>query len=66
MEDHGSLRLFISQGVPWPYYARPAGGDVSVEDVRAMRRRQWELGIPEAFEWVVELAPTLSPSTSCR
>jgi GNAT superfamily N-acetyltransferase len=62
VEEHGPLRLFISEGVPWPYYARPAGGDVSAEDVRTMRRRQWELGIPETFEWVVDLAPTLAPA----
>ena len=49
--------------MPWPYYARPAGGDgVTADDVRAVRRRQWELGVPEAFEWVVELAPTLGPA----
>ncbi len=60
MEDHGPLRLFISEGVPWPYYARPAGGAITADDVRAVRRRQWELGLPETFEWVVDLAPTLS------
>jgi ribosomal protein S18 acetylase RimI-like enzyme len=30
--------------------------------VRAVRRRQWTLGVPEAFEWVVDLAPTLGPA----
>jgi ribosomal protein S18 acetylase RimI-like enzyme len=62
VEEHGPLRLFISEGVPWPYYARPAGGDITADDVRAMRRRQWTLGIPETFEWIVDLAPTLSPA----
>jgi GNAT superfamily N-acetyltransferase len=62
VEDHGPLRLFVSQGVPWPYYARPAGGDISSDDVRAVRSRQWELGVPEAFEWIVDLAPTLGPA----
>jgi GNAT superfamily N-acetyltransferase len=63
VEEHGTLRLFISQGVPWPYYARPSGsGDITADDVRAMRARQWELGVPEAFEWIVELAPTLTPA----
>jgi GNAT superfamily N-acetyltransferase len=28
--------------------------------VRAVRRRQWTLGVPEAFEWIAELAPTLA------
>ncbi|HEX5622554.1 MAG TPA: GNAT family N-acetyltransferase [Solirubrobacteraceae bacterium] len=62
VEDCGPLRLFVSEGVPWPYYARPAGGDITAEDVRTMRSRQWELGVPEAFEWVAELAPTLTPA----
>jgi ribosomal protein S18 acetylase RimI-like enzyme len=60
VEEHGPLRLFISEGVPWPYYARPAGGPISVDDVRTVRRRQWALGVPEAFEWIAELAPTLA------
>jgi GNAT superfamily N-acetyltransferase len=63
VEEHGALRLFVSQGVPWPYYARPSGaGDITAADVRAMRARQWELGVPEAFEWVVDLAPSLAPA----
>jgi ribosomal protein S18 acetylase RimI-like enzyme len=62
VEDHGPLRLFVAQEVPWPYYARPAGGEVSAEDVAAVRRRQWSLGLPEAFEWIVDLAPTLGPA----
>jgi ribosomal protein S18 acetylase RimI-like enzyme len=35
---------------------------VTATDVRAVRSRQWELGVPETFEWVVELAPTLGPA----
>jgi N-acetylglutamate synthase-like GNAT family acetyltransferase len=60
VEEHGSLRLFISDGVPWPYYARPAGGPVMAEDVRAVRARQWELGVPEAFEWIADVSPTMT------
>ena len=52
----------MAEGVPWPYYARPSGGEITAGDVRAVRRRQWELGAPEAFEWVSELAPTLAPA----
>jgi ribosomal protein S18 acetylase RimI-like enzyme len=52
----------VAEEVPWPYYARPAGGDVTAGDVKAVRRRQWELGAPEAFEWIAELAPTLAPA----
>jgi N-acetylglutamate synthase-like GNAT family acetyltransferase len=62
VEDYGPLRLFVSQDVPWPYYARPAGGEISADDVAAVRRRQWSLGLPEAFEWIVDLAPTLGPA----
>jgi ribosomal protein S18 acetylase RimI-like enzyme len=62
VEEHGPLRLFVAQDVPWPYYARPAGGDITADDVRAVRRRQWTLGTPEAFEWIVDLAPTLGPA----
>jgi ribosomal protein S18 acetylase RimI-like enzyme len=62
VEEHGPLRLFVAEAVPWPYYARPAGGDVTVADVRAVRARQWELGAPEAFEWIADLAPTLGPA----
>jgi ribosomal protein S18 acetylase RimI-like enzyme len=50
-------------GVPWPYYARPAGGgEIDADDVATVRRRQWSLGVPEAFEWIVEVAPTLGPA----
>ncbi len=63
MEEHGPLRLFVADGVPWPYYARPSGaGAVTATDVQAVRSRQWELGLPETFEWVVDLAPTLGPA----
>jgi N-acetylglutamate synthase-like GNAT family acetyltransferase len=60
VEEHGPLRLFVSEGVPWPYYARPSGdGAATAHDVEAVRARQRELGVPEAFEWVHELAPSL-------
>jgi N-acetylglutamate synthase-like GNAT family acetyltransferase len=63
VEDHGPLRLFVSQDVPWPYYARPSGdGEITDADVRAVRSRQWELAVPETFEWIVDLAPTLGPA----
>jgi N-acetylglutamate synthase-like GNAT family acetyltransferase len=52
----------VADGVPWAYYARPAGGAVTAAHVRAVRARQWALGVPEAFEWIVELAPTLGPA----
>ena len=75
VEEWGPLRLFVQQGAGWPYYARPASPSSSPatpdptrgasptpfhpEDVARVRARQRELGIPEEFEWVHELAPTL-------
>ena len=60
----GPLTLFVTDGPGWPYYARPRLGatTVSAEDVAAMRRLQRALGVPEAFEWVAEVTPSLKPS----
>jgi ribosomal protein S18 acetylase RimI-like enzyme len=61
VEEHGPLTLFVKQGAGWPYYARPAlpaRGDVTAADVAAVRARQRELGIDEAFEWVPETTPS--------
>ncbi|XXX77238.1 GNAT family N-acetyltransferase [Sorangium sp. So ce134] len=60
--DHGPLTLFVRRGDGWPYYARPTlghRGAVSAEDVAAVRARQRELSVPEAFEWVLETTPGL-------
>jgi ribosomal protein S18 acetylase RimI-like enzyme len=61
-EDLGPFTLFVSRG-GWPYYARPrrgyAGPAATVHDVRRVRARQRDLGLPESFEWVDELAPGL-------
>ncbi|MEK2492583.1 GNAT family N-acetyltransferase [Kitasatospora purpeofusca] len=63
VEDFGPLSLFVAEGTGWPYYARPAlghGGPVpTAADVRRVRARQRELGLPEAFEWVAEHDPLL-------
>jgi ribosomal protein S18 acetylase RimI-like enzyme len=62
-EDHGPLTLFVNRGAGWPYYARPRRGwpgEVAVEDVRAVRARQRALGVPESFEWVAEVTPSLA------
>ena len=61
VEDHGGLVLFVREGEGWPYYARPriGAGTPSAADITAARRRQRELGIPEAFEWVHETTPDL-------
>ncbi|MEU1077567.1 MULTISPECIES: GNAT family N-acetyltransferase [unclassified Streptomyces] len=61
-EDFGPLTLFVRDGVGWPFYARPTPGHtgpVSAADVDRVRARQRGLGIPEAFEWVHEVAPGL-------
>ncbi|MEU1809742.1 GNAT family N-acetyltransferase [Micromonospora sp. WMMD1076] len=61
-EDHGALVLFVRDGGGWPFYARPrldATGAPTLADVTAVRARQRELGLPEAFEWVHEHQPDL-------
>jgi GNAT superfamily N-acetyltransferase len=60
VEEHGSLRLFVqTHEGGHPFYARPGSGLPTVEEVLAVRARQRELGVPEAFEWVHETAPGL-------
>ncbi|SEQ25568.1 FR47-like protein [Streptomyces sp. yr375] len=66
-EDFGPLRLFVRREPGAPYYggpghARPtAAGAAAVgsADIARVRARQRELGVPEAFEWLAESAPTL-------
>lgn len=61
VEDFGALVLFVRKGEGWPYYARPRIGaeTPSAADITAVRRRQRELGVAEAFEWVHETNPDL-------
>jgi ribosomal protein S18 acetylase RimI-like enzyme len=63
VEDFGALVLFVREGEGWPYYARPVIGaeTPSAADITAVRRRQRELGVPEALEWVHETTPDLLP-----
>ncbi len=62
-EEIGPFTLFVAHDAHgWPYYARPRlgyAGRATVGDVAAVRARQRELDVPEAFEWVVENAPDL-------
>ena len=61
VEEIGPFTLFVSTGA-WPYYARPRLGlehDFTADEIEAVRARQRELGIPEAFEWVHEVTPSL-------
>jgi ribosomal protein S18 acetylase RimI-like enzyme len=62
VEQHGALTLFVSR-IPWRFYGRPRIGlteDVGADDVAAVRARQRELGVREAFEWVFETTPSLA------
>ncbi|EWM68579.1 MULTISPECIES: GNAT family N-acetyltransferase [Micromonospora] len=61
-EEYGALVLFVREGAGWPFYARPrldATEHPTLADVNAVRTRQQELGLPEAFEWVHEHQPEL-------
>jgi ribosomal protein S18 acetylase RimI-like enzyme len=61
-EDIGPLTLFVaSQG--WPMYARPrldAAERVRADDVAAVAARQRELDVPVSFEWVDDIAPSMT------
>lgn len=61
VESIGPFEVFGMGSAGWPYYARPRVGAtvVNVTDVNAVRVRQRELGVPEAFEWVHETTPAL-------
>ncbi|HKH17054.1 MAG TPA: GNAT family N-acetyltransferase [Solirubrobacteraceae bacterium] len=66
VEEHGALTLFVSR-IPWRFYGRPRlglGEDVGAGDVAAVRARQRELGVREAFEWVLETTPSLAGAAS--
>jgi ribosomal protein S18 acetylase RimI-like enzyme len=61
-EEIGSLVLFVRRDGGFPYYARPrldAEDPPSAADIAAVRERQRDLGLPEAFEWVHERTPEL-------
>jgi ribosomal protein S18 acetylase RimI-like enzyme len=66
-EQYGPLVLFVPEGPGWPYYARPKQGPrgrITVADVRRVRARQRELGIPESFEWIEQVAPDLTDAAA--
>lgn len=61
VEEHGALVLFVAE-LGWPFYARPRldrNTDPTTAGIRAVLARQSELGVPQALEWVHEIAPTL-------
>lgn len=62
VESMGALTLFTKRGAGFPYYARPTrgwAGPVTGSDIEAVRRRQRELAVPEAFEWLADVAPSM-------
>lgn len=66
-EEFGSLRLFVRKKPGAPYYGGPGHAQPTAEgasavtaaDIARVRTRQRELGVPEAFEWLAEVAPGL-------
>lgn len=64
VEQIGPFTLFVSSAL-FPFYARPSlsssgtSAAIGPAEVAAVRARQRELGVPEAFEWVDELRPEL-------
>ncbi|MGH3646793.1 MAG: GNAT family N-acetyltransferase, partial [Micromonosporaceae bacterium] len=61
-EPYGPLTLFVQDGPGWPLYARPTPGaaePVTAAHLARVRERQRALGVPEAYEWVHDLAPDL-------
>lgn len=60
-EEVGAFTLYVREGAGYPFYARPRtdGEKPSAADVTAVRARQRDLGVPEAFEWVHETHPDL-------
>ncbi len=61
VETLGAFEIFGVGRGGWPHYARPRIGTTTVDvmNVDAVRARQRELGLPEAFEWVHETTPAL-------
>jgi ribosomal protein S18 acetylase RimI-like enzyme len=68
VEQVGPFDLFLREGPGWPWYARPRLGvtEVAVDDVEAVLRRQRELEIPEAIEWVLDVTPGLVEAIGSR
>jgi GNAT superfamily N-acetyltransferase len=65
-EEVGPFTLFIADS-GWPYYARPsrsASGEAGIDDVHRVLARQRELGVPQAIEWVDDLAPSLADAVT--
>ncbi|HVT67529.1 MAG TPA: GNAT family N-acetyltransferase [Trebonia sp.] len=66
-EQYGPLVLFVPVKPGFPYYARPRLGRraaVTSADVRTVRARQRELGLPQSFEWVEQVAPDMAAAAT--
>lgn len=66
-EQYGPLVLFVPVKPGFPYYARPRLGQrapVAPADIAAVRARQRELGLPESFEWVEQVAPDMAAAAT--
>jgi len=64
--DLGPFTIFVSR-IPWRYYARPRLGldlAVSSEDVLVVRDRQRIEEVPERFEWIAEITPSMAASAA--
>jgi ribosomal protein S18 acetylase RimI-like enzyme len=59
VEEFRSLVLFVPERDGWPFYARPRRGAPAptAGEIREVRARQRELGIPESFEWIADVSP---------
>ncbi|WP_347568525.1 hypothetical protein [Streptomyces sp. 891-h] len=71
----GSLRLSVRKKPGAPYYGGPGHAQPTAEGASAVtaadiaRARQRELGAPEAFEWLAEVAPAcgiVSRPSACQ
>ncbi len=60
-EAIGPLTLFVRDGPGWPLYARPSLGapGVTSADIAPVERRMRELAVPQTFEWVLEMTPSM-------
>jgi ribosomal protein S18 acetylase RimI-like enzyme len=63
-EAIGPFTLFVNDAPGWRYCARPTpgSGPVTPEQVKEVRAREREVGMPEAIEWVRELVPSVGPA----
>jgi len=61
-EQIGPFTLFVAD-YGWPFYARPTLGErdaATKADVLTVLERQQELGTPQAFEWLSDVAPDVT------